>query len=73
MGNGVRATALAFSLLWVVGQALSTVRTAPRPAAAGSMSVVDSTADSADGDVTDGICLYLNGKCTRRAAILHAN
>ncbi len=35
--------------------------------------MVNSTADTSDADLTDGICRDLNGKCTPRAAILQAN
>ncbi len=50
-----------------------TAQAARRPVAAGHTYLVNSTTDSADGDVTLGICLYLNGKCTRRAGIMQAN
>jgi len=48
----------------------------PRPvqtAQAGSTFLVNSTADLPDGNVSDNLCLALNGKCTLRAAIMQAN
>jgi CSLREA domain-containing protein len=65
------AIASALSLLALVGQSLPTVRATVTTA--GSTFVVNSTADLPDGNVTDNLCLALNGKCTLRAAIMQAN
>ncbi len=44
-----------------------------KAAPSGNTFIVNSTADLPDGNVTDNLCLALNGKCTLRAAIMQAN
>ena len=68
------ALALAFSLLLIVGQSLTTVQAAGRQATAGNTYVVNSPADTVDADVgADPACADASGHCTLRAAIMQAN
>lgn len=45
----------------------------PARAGAGSVFVVDSTADSVDANLGDGVCADAQGRCTLRAAVMEAN
>lgn len=68
------AMRLAFILLMLPGQSMTTVQTASRQATAGNIYVVNSTADEPDSNPLDDNCLSMpSGMCTLRAAILQAN
>ena len=67
-------SALAFSLLLISSQALTTARAAGRQATAGNTYVVNTTADTVDADVGgDPACADASGHCSLRAAIMQAN
>jgi len=66
--------ALAFSLLLISGQALTTAQAAGRQATAGNTYIVNSNADTVDADVgADPACADASGHCSLRAAIMQAN
>ena len=67
------AMALALVFLFMAGQSLTAVQAARQQPTGSDTYVVNSTADTSDGDLTDGMCLDLNGNCTLRAAIMQAN
>jgi uncharacterized repeat protein (TIGR01451 family)/CSLREA domain-containing protein len=62
--------------LALIAALLTWMNTTARPAAAlttGNTYVVNSTADTPDADVGDGICADASGHCSLRAAIMQAN
>lgn len=69
MALALGAVALLVLLLWLPGRPAGAL-----PLAAGTVFLVDSTADEPEADATTGLCSsFPSGKCTLRAAVMLAN